>query len=40
VTQARAFNEQVARLDRTKTHVMLVRRGDSARFVPIPPATP
>ena len=37
ITGMRAFNEQVARLDRTKTHVMLVRRGDSARFVPIPP---
>lgn len=40
ITSARAFNEQVARLDRSKTHVMLVRRGDSARFVPIPPAAP
>lgn len=40
VTGAKAFNEQVARLDRTKTHVMLVRRADSARFVPIPPAAP
>ncbi|MEY4863091.1 MAG: hypothetical protein RLZ51_1186, partial [Pseudomonadota bacterium] len=40
VPGAKQFNEQVAKLDRSKTHVMLVRRGDSARFVPIPPAAP
>ena len=38
VTGARQFNEAVAKLDRSKTHVMLVRRGDSAQFVPIRPA--
>lgn len=37
VSSAKQFNDQVAKLDRSKTHVMLVRRGDSARFVPIPP---
>jgi serine protease Do len=37
VTSARQFNEAVAKLDRSKTHVMLVRRGDSAQFVPIRP---
>ena len=37
VTGARQFNEAVAKLDRSKTHVMLVRRGDSAQFVPIRP---
>jgi serine protease Do len=40
VSSARQFNEQVAKLDRSKAHVMLVRRADSARFVPIPPAAP
>jgi serine protease Do len=38
VSSARQFNELVARLDRTRTHVMLVRRGDSAQYVPIRPA--
>ncbi len=37
VTSARQFGELVAKLDRTKTHVALVRRGDSASFVPIRP---
>jgi len=40
VTSARQFAEQVARLDRSKTHVVLVRRGDSATFVPIRPSPP
>ncbi|MFZ9406481.1 MAG: hypothetical protein ACO26U_05220 [Burkholderiaceae bacterium] len=40
VQGAKQFNEQVAKLDRSKTHVMLVRRGDNARFVPIPPGAP
>ena len=35
---ASQFNEQVAKLDRDRTHVALVRRGDSAQFVPIKPA--
>ncbi len=34
---AKQFNEIVAKLDRTRTHVVLVRRGDSAAFVPIKP---
>jgi serine protease Do len=38
VSSARQFNELVGRLDRTRTHVMLVRRGDSAQYVPIRPA--
>ena len=38
VTGARQFNEAVSKLDRTKTHIMLVRRGESAQFVPIRPA--
>ena len=35
---AKQFNDLVTKLDRTKTHVMLVRRGDNAQFVPIRPA--
>jgi serine protease Do len=38
VTGAKQFNEAVAKLDRTRTHIMLVRRGESAQFVPIRPA--
>jgi serine protease Do len=38
VTNAKQFNDLVTKLDRTKTHVMLVRRGDNAQFVPIRPA--
>lgn len=37
VGSARQFNEMVAKLDRNKTHVLLVRRGDSAQYVPIRP---
>jgi len=37
VTGAKQFNEAVSKLDRTKTHIMLVRRGESAQFVPIRP---
>jgi serine protease Do len=41
VTDAKGFNEMVAKLDKTKTHLLLVRRGDSSSFVPIrPPARP
>ena len=40
VTSVRQFNELVARLDRNRTHVLLVRRGESASFVPIRPAPP
>ncbi len=38
VTSVKQFNELVAKLDMRKTHVALVRRGDSAAFVPIRPA--
>ncbi|HPU52381.1 MAG TPA: DegQ family serine endoprotease [Burkholderiaceae bacterium] len=38
VNSARQFNELVARLDKAKTHVVLVRRGESATFVPLRPA--
>jgi serine protease Do len=37
VTGAKQFNEAVSKLDRAKTHIMLVRRGESAQFVPIRP---
>jgi serine protease Do len=37
VTGAKQFNDLVAKLDRARTHVVLVRRGDSASFVPIRP---
>jgi serine protease Do len=40
VANAKQFNEAVTKLDRTKTQVMLVRRGDNAQFVPIRPAGP
>ncbi|RPH44959.1 MAG: DegQ family serine endoprotease [Burkholderiales bacterium] len=38
VTGAKAFNDAVGKLDRTKTHILLVRRGESAQFIPIRPA--
>jgi serine protease Do len=38
VVGAKPFNEMVAKLDRSKTHILLVRRGESAQFVPIRPA--
>ena len=37
VTGARQFNDLVAKLDKARTHVLLVRRGDNASFVPIKP---
>jgi serine protease Do len=40
VTNAKQFNELVGKLDKTKSHVLLVRRGDSAQFVPLRPASP
>ncbi|MCO5118326.1 MAG: DegQ family serine endoprotease [Burkholderiaceae bacterium] len=40
VTGAKQFNELVARIDRNRTHVLLIRRGDSAQFVPIRPTAP
>jgi serine protease Do len=40
VSLARQFNEAVAKLDRGKTHIVLVRRGENAQFVPIRPAGP
>jgi serine protease Do len=38
VTNAKQFNEAVAKLDRSKTHIMLVRRGENAQFLTIRPA--
>ncbi len=38
VTGAKQFNEAVQKLDRAKSHVLLVKRGDSAQFVPLRPA--
>jgi len=37
VGSAAQFNEMAAKLDPAKTHIMLVRRGESAQFVPIRP---
>ena len=37
VQSARQFNELVSKVDRGRTSVLLVRRGDSAQFVPIKP---
>jgi serine protease Do len=37
ITSVRQFNELAAKLDKTKTHVLLIRRGESASFVPIRP---
>ena len=37
VTSARQFAELVAKLDKSKTRVALVRRGESASFVPLRP---
>jgi len=37
ITGAKQFNELAAKLDRSRAHVLLVRRGDSAQFVPIRP---
>jgi len=38
-SSARQFDEMVARSDRTRTQVLLIRRGDSAQYVPIRPAS-
>ena len=38
VASARQFNEIVSKLDRNRSHVLLVRRGDSAQYIPIRPA--
>ncbi len=40
VSNAKQFNELVAKLDKTKSHVLLVKRGDSAQFVPLRPTSP
>ena len=37
VTSSKQFNELVTKLDKTKSHVLLVRRGDSAQFIPLRP---
>jgi serine protease Do len=38
VTTAKQFSELASRLDRARTHVLLIRRGDSAQYVPVRPA--
>jgi serine protease Do len=38
IGSAKQFNEIVAKLDRSRTHVLLIRRGDSAQYVPVRPA--
>ena len=38
VTGAKQFNDLAAKADRSKTHVLLVRRGDNAAFVAIKPS--
>jgi len=38
VTSARQFAELAAKLDASKTAVLLIRRGDNAQFVPVRPA--
>jgi serine protease Do len=40
VTSVRQLSEMAAKLDKGRTHVLLVRRGDNATFVPIRPAPP
>ncbi|UCE30470.1 MAG: DegQ family serine endoprotease [Burkholderiales bacterium] len=39
VASARQFDQIAARLDRDRTHVLLVQRGENATFVPIRPAS-
>ena len=38
VTSSKQFNELVTKLDKSKSHVLLVRRGDSAQFIPLRPS--
>jgi serine protease Do len=38
IGSAKQFNEIVAKLERSRTHVLLIRRGDSAQYVPVRPA--
>jgi serine protease Do len=38
ITTPGQFNEVASRLDRARTHVLLIRRGDSAQYVPVRPA--
>jgi len=40
VTSAEQFKGLVDSIDRNRTHVLLIRRGDSAQFVPIRPTAP
>jgi serine protease Do len=37
ITTAKQFGDIVAKLDQTKSLVMLVRRGDGALFIPVRP---
>src|SRR5690606_21459399 len=40
ITSAAQFDELVAGIDRKRNHVLLIRRGDSAQFIPIRPTAP
>jgi len=40
IRDAAQFQELVSRIDRNRTHVLLIQRGDSAQFVPIRPTAP
>ena len=40
VRDAAQFEELASRIDRSRTHVLLIQRGDSAQFVPIRPTAP
>jgi serine protease Do len=39
VISAKQFNELIAKIDKSRSHVLLVRRGDSAQFIPLRPAS-
>jgi serine protease Do len=38
LSSIKQFTELAAKLDRTRAHVLLVRRGDGAQFIVISPA--
>jgi serine protease Do len=38
VVSAKQFSELASKLERGKTHILLVKRGDSAQFIPVRPA--
>jgi serine protease Do len=39
VMNAKQFNDLIVKLDKGKSHVLLVRRGDSAQFIPLRPSS-